>query len=89
MTETITLDPHFDCTASHNITELNGPAHLASLMPGTIILVNGWEYMHLTGRWPSWAHIDGRVLTDQEMWNLIVARKRDRWPISLIHVGAA
>lgn len=89
MTETITLDTHYDCTASHRITELEGPAHLASLMPGTIILVNGWEYMRLAGRWPSWVHIDGRVLTDQEMWNLIVARKQDRWPISLIHVGAA
>jgi hypothetical protein len=89
VTETIQLDTHYDCTASHNITELEGPEHLASLMPGTIILMNGWEYMRLAGRWPSWVHIDGIALTHQEMWDLIVARKQDGWPISLLHVGAA
>lgn len=88
MTETITLVPHFDCTASYRVTELRGPEHLASLMPGTIILVNGWEYMRLVDH-VGWAHIDGKVLTHQEMWNLIVARKQDGWPVSLIHMGAA
>lgn len=89
MTESIQLDTHYDCTASHRITELKGPDHLASLMPGTIILMNGWEYMRLAGCWPSWVHIDGKRLTHKEMWNLIVARKQGGWPISLIHVGAA
>lgn len=88
MTEPIQLDTHYDCTASHLITELTGPEHLASLMPGTIILINGWEYMRLVDH-AGWVHIDGRVLTHQEMWDLIVARKQDGWPISLIHVGAA
>lgn len=88
MTEAIRLAPHYDSTASHHITELRGPERLASLMPGTIILANGWEYMRLVDH-VGWAHIDGRVLTHQEMWNLIVARKQDGWPISLIHVGAA
>ena len=45
--------------------------------------------MHLKDRWPSWVHIDGSVLTDKEMWDLIVARKQSGRPISLIHVGAA
>lgn len=88
MTDAIQLDIHYDCTASHRITALEGPEHLASLMPGTIILVSGWEYMRLVDH-VGWAHIDGKVLTHQEMWNLIVAHKQDGWPISLIHVGAA
>ena len=88
MTETITLDPHYDCTASHHIAELRGPEHLVSLMPGTIILMNGWEYMRLVDH-AGWAHIDGKVLTHQEMWELIVARKQDGWPVSLLHMGAA
>ena len=89
MTESIQLDTHYDCTTSHRITHLNGPNHLASLMPGTIILVNGWEYMRLTDYWRGWAHIDGSVLTHQDMWDRIVARKREGWKVSLIHVGAA
>ena len=89
MTETIQLDTHYDCTASHHITELNSPDHLASLMPGTIILMNGWEYMRLTNNYHGWAFIDGSVLTHQEMWERIVARKQGGWKISLIHVGAA
>lgn len=89
MTAAVQLDPHYDCTASHRITQLDGPEHLARLMPGTIILMNGWEYMRLAGLWPSWVHIDGNVLTHQEMWDRIVARKQDGWPISLLHVGAA
>lgn len=88
MTAAVQLDPHYDCTASHLITQLDGPEHLARLMPGTIILVNGWEYMRLVDH-AGWAHIDGNVLTHQAMWELIVARKQDGWPISLIHVGAA
>ena len=88
MTAAVQLDPHYDCTASHHITQLDGPEHLARLMPGTIILMNGWEYMRLVGH-VGWAHIDGNILPHQTMWNLIVARKQDGWPISLIHVGAA
>lgn len=88
MTETITLDPHFDCTASYRVTELCGPEHLASLLPGTIILVNGWEYMCVT-KSKGWVHIDGKVITHQEMWDWIVDRKRSGWPISLLHMGAA
>lgn len=88
MTDAIQLDIHYDCTASHRITALEGPEHLASLMPGTIILVSGWEYMRLVDH-VGWAHIDGKVLTHQEMWNLIVVHKQAGWPISLIHVGAA
>ena len=88
MTAAVQLDPHFDCTASHRITQLDGPEHLARLMPGTIILMNGWEYMRLVDH-AGWAHIDGKVLTHQEMWDRIVARKQDGWPISLLHVGAA
>lgn len=89
MTNTIQLDTHYDCTASHRITQLNGPNHLASLMPGTIIVTNGWEYMRLTDHWHGWVHIDGSVLTHQDMWDRIVARKREGWKVSLIHVGAA
>lgn len=89
MTEPIELDTHYDCTASHRITELRGPEHLAWLMPGTLILINGWEYMRLTDNWHGWVHIDGKVLTHQEMWERIVAYKQDGWPISLLHVGAA
>lgn len=88
MTDAIQLDIHYDCTASHHITELRGPDHLASLMPGTIILVNGWEYMRLVDH-VGWAHIDGKVFTHQEMWEMIVACKQDGWPISVIHMGAA
>lgn len=88
MTAAVQLDPHYDCTASHRITQLDGPEHLAQLMPGTLILLNGWEYMRLTAHW-GWVHIDGSILTHQKMWNLIVARKQDGWPVSLIHVGAA
>lgn len=88
MTAAIPLDPHYDCTASHHITELRGPNHLAALMPGTIILMNGWEYMRLVDH-AGWAHIDGKILTHQEMWDRIVARKQSGWSISLLHVGAA
>lgn len=88
MTETITLDTHYDCTASHHITELRGPDHLASLMPGTIILVNGWEYMRVTKN-KGWVRINGRILTHEEMWDWIVDRKRGGWPVSIIHIGAA
>lgn len=88
MTETITLDPHYDCTASHNITELEGPAHLASLMPGTIILVNGWEYMRLSGH-KGWVGTSGVTLSDDDFWATLRARKRGGWSISLLHVGAA
>lgn len=89
MTDAIPLDTHYDCTASHNVTELEGPAHLASLMPGTIILVNGWEYMRLTDHWYGWVAVGGTILSHQGLWDLIVARKRDGRPISLIHMGAA
>lgn len=89
MTEPIQLDTHYDCTASHRITQLDGPEHLASLMPGTIILINGWEYMRLTNNHYGWVHIDGKVLTHREMWDRIVARKQYGWKISLLHVGAA
>lgn len=88
MTGAIQLDTHYDCTASHRITELEGPEHLASLMPGTIILVNGWEYMRVTKN-EGWVRVNGRILTHEEMWDWIVDRKQGGWPISLIHVGAA
>lgn len=88
MAEPIQLDTHWDCTKMHRITELCGPDHLASLMPGTIILLSGWEYMRLTHN-TGWVHIDARTLSHQEMWDLIVARKQDGWKISLLHVGAA
>lgn len=89
MTEAIQLDTHYDCTASHRITQLNGPDHLASLMSGTIILINGWEHMRLANRWPGWVSVGGAVLTHQEMWDQIVACKQDGQKVSLIHVGAA
>lgn len=88
MTEPIQLDTHFDCTASHHITELRGPDHLASLMPGTIILMNGWEYMRLTGN-RGWVHINGVVRSHEETWDQITGRKLAGWKISLLHVGAA
>ena len=89
MTEPIQLDTHYDCTASHHITELNGPDHLASLMPGTIILINGWEHMRLTDHWHGWACADGSVLTHQGMWDRIITRKQGGRKVSLLHVGAA
>lgn len=89
MTESIQLDTHYDCTLSHHITQLNGPDHLASLMPGTIILVNGWEYMRLAGYWPGWADISGAILSHKGMWERIITGKRDGWKVSLLHVGAA
>lgn len=88
MTDTIKLDPHYDCTASHHITELRGPEHLAALMPGTIILMNGWEYMRVTKN-EGWVRVNGRILTHEEMWDWIVDRKRGGWLISIIHIGAA
>lgn len=89
MTETIQLDTHYDCTASHNITELEGPEHLASLMPGTIILIRGWEYMRLTDRYYGWADINGAILSHRELWDRITANKEAGWKVSLLHVGAA
>lgn len=88
MTESIQLDTHYDCTASHRITELEGPDHLASLMPGTIILMNGWEYMRLAGH-RGWTDVSGATLSDDDFWRTLVARKRGGWSISLLHVGAA
>lgn len=89
MTDTIQLDTHYDCTASHRITELNGPDHLAALMPGTIILINGWEHMRLADQCHGWVCLGSTILTHQEMWDRIVARKQDGKRVSLIHVGAA
>lgn len=88
MTETITLDPHYDCTASHHITELRGPDHLASLMPGTIIVTNGWEYMRLTRR-KGWVGVTGTVFSDDDFWARLEARKQRGCKISLLHMGAA
>ena len=88
MTETITLVPHFDCTRSHHITELLGPEHLASLMPGTIILVNGWEYMKLYWR-QGWISVSGARFTDDDLWAMLGARQHIGCRVSLIHVGAA
>lgn len=88
MTDAIQLDTHYDCTASHRITQLTGPEHLASLMPGTIILTNGWEYMRLAGH-RGWTGVSGLTLSDDDFWRTLVARKRGGWPISLLHVGAA
>lgn len=88
MTGAIQLDTHYDCTASHRITELEGPEHLASLMPGTIILVNGWEYMRLT-RYRGWVSITGTVFADDDFWADLVVRKRGGYKVSLLHMGAA
>lgn len=88
MTGTIHLVPHFDCTHSHRITELRGPNHLAALMPGTIILVNGWEYMKLRRR-QGWASVSGTRLTGDEFWMLLGSQKRAGRKVSLLHVGAA
>lgn len=88
MTDAIQLDTHYDCTASHRITELEGPEHLASLMPGTILLVQGWEYMHLTGD-RGWVNIHGIQYPDWQMWELLAATKHCGRKVSLIHVGAA
>lgn len=88
MTESIQLDTHYDCTASHRITELEGPDHLASLMPGTIILVNGWEYMKLHRR-QGWASVSGTRLTGDQFWMLLGFQKRAGRKVSLLHVGAA
>lgn len=88
MTGTIHLVPHFDCTHSHRITELRGPNHLAALMPGTIILVNGWEYMKLRRR-QGWASVSGTRLTGDEFWMLLGLQKRAGRKVSLLHVGAA
>lgn len=88
MTNTIQLDTHYDCTASHRIAELEDPDHLASLMPGTIILVNGWEYMRLVGK-RGWVALEGHRLSHKQMWELIVAAKRRGRKVSLLHVGAA
>lgn len=89
MTEPIQLDTHYDCTAAHRITELRGPDHLASLMPGTIILIGGWEYMRLTDQWGSWIDVGGIHLAHEGVWGLIVAAKEAGRKVSLIHVGAA
>lgn len=89
MAESIQLDTHYDCTASHRITELNGPDHLASLMPGTIILINGWEYMRLVDYWPGWIDVSGAILSHKGMWERIITGKQSGWKVSLLHVGAA
>lgn len=88
MTETIQLDPHYDCTASHNVTELEGPAHLASLMPGTIIVTNGWEYMKLCGH-QGWTGVSGIRFTDDDLWAMLRARQNIGYRVSLLHMGAA
>lgn len=88
MTDTIQLDTHHDCTASHRITQLTGPEHLASLMPGTIIIVQGWEYMHLTDD-RGWVNIHGIHYPDWQMWEVLAATKRRDCKVSLLHVGAA
>lgn len=88
MTETITLDPHFDCTASHRITKLLGSNHLAALMPGTIILTNGWEYMKLCGR-QGWTGVSGTRFTDDDLWAMLEARQHIGCRVSLLHMGAA
>lgn len=88
MTAAIHLVPHFDCTASHRITQLDGPEHLARLMPGTIIVTNGWEYMRLTQH-KGWIGVSGTVFTDDDFWAMLEARQNIGYPISLLHVGAA
>lgn len=88
MTDTIQLDTHYDCTRMHRINELDGPEHLDSLMPGTVILMRGWEHMRLTGN-QGWATVDGRRHSHNQMWQLIVAAKHCGRKVSLIHVGAA
>ncbi len=88
MTAAIHLVPHFDCTRSHRITELRGPNHLAALMPGTIIVTNGWEYMRLTQH-KGWIGVSGTVFTDDDFWAMLEARQNIGYPISLLHVGAA
>ena len=50
-------DPQPPCDAIYD------PLELDALPPGTVILMNVWEYMRLeTG----WAHVDGRVLTTDQ-----------------------
>lgn len=88
MTETIQLDTHYDCTRTHRITELEGPEHLASLMPGTIILVRGWEYLHLAGGM-GWVNTHGIRYPDWQMWEVLAATKYRDHKVSLLHVGAA
>ena len=82
------LDPHYDCTVSHRITQLDGPEHLARLMPGTIIVTNGWEYMRLA-RCKGWVGVAGTVFSDDDFWARLEARKQRGCKISLLHVGAA
>lgn len=88
MTESIQLDTHYDCTASHRITELEGFYCLASLMPGTVLLVRGWEYMHLAGD-RGWVNVRGIHYPDWQMWEVLAAAKQQGYKVSLLHVGAA
>nr|DAS02772.1 MAG TPA: hypothetical protein [Caudoviricetes sp.] len=57
-------------------------------MPGTIILVNGWEYMKLHRR-QGWTSVLGTRLTGDQFWMLLGFQKRAGRKVSLLHVGAA
>ena len=57
---------------------------LLELPPGTVILMNVWEYMRLeTG----WAHVDGRVLTTDEFWHYLTYWHEEGLPVHILHVG--
>lgn len=57
---------------------------LLELPPGTVILMNVWEYMRLeTG----WAHVDGRVLTTDQFWHYLTYWHEEGLPVHILHVG--
>lgn len=88
MTRPVPLARHWDSTKSHGVTEIRGPEHLAALMPGTLLLVGGWEYMHLT-RDGGWINVAGDIISDAQMWQRIANAHRVGRRISLLHIGAA
>lgn len=54
------------------------------LPPGTVILMNVWEYMRLeTG----WAHVDGRVLTTDEFYHYLTSWQEEGLPVHILHMG--
>ena len=88
MTRPVPLARHWDSTKSHGVTEIRGPEHLASLMPGTLLLISGWEYMKLT-RDEGWVNIAGHTISNAQMWQRILNAHQEGRRISLLHIGAA
>jgi len=57
-------------------------------MPGTLLLISGWEYMKLT-RDEGWVNIAGHTISNAQMWQRILHAHQDGRRTSLLPLGAA